>query len=71
VISRVSDPEATENMSFAGRNWLYNNISVDGSYFNNPYGLDDPSPGGQSNAEPWPLRRSGGAAGFHCAVRRS
>ena len=48
------DPRSDGNMSFAGRNWLYNNISVDGSYFNNPYGLDDPSPGGQSNAEPVP-----------------
>ena len=27
---------------------------VDGSYFNNPFGLDDPAPGGQSNAEPVP-----------------
>ncbi|HVF40018.1 MAG TPA: hypothetical protein VM939_08955, partial [Gemmatimonadaceae bacterium] len=33
---------------------LYNNISLDGSYFNNPYGLDDPAPGGQTNAEPVP-----------------
>jgi hypothetical protein len=41
-------------MSFGGRNWLYNNISVDGSYFNNPFGLDDPAPGGQTNAEPIP-----------------
>ena len=48
------DPRSDGNMSFAGRNWLYNNISVDGSYFNNPYGLDDPAPGGQSNAEPVP-----------------
>ena len=48
------DPRSDGNMSFAGRNWLYNNISVDGSYFNNPYGLDDPSPGGQTNAEPIP-----------------
>jgi hypothetical protein len=48
------DPRSDGNMSFAGRNWLYNNISVDGSYFNNPYGLDDPAPGGQSNAEPIP-----------------
>jgi hypothetical protein len=39
------DPRSDGNMSFAGRNWLYNNISVDGSYFNNPYGLDDPAPG--------------------------
>ncbi len=48
------DPRSDGNMSFAGRNWLYNNISVDGSYFNNPYGLDDPAPGGQTNAEPVP-----------------
>src|SRR5205823_4398962 len=31
-----------------------NNISLDGSYFNNPFGLDDPAPGGQTNAEPVP-----------------
>ena len=48
------DPRSDGNMSFGGRNWLYNNISVDGSYFNNPYGLDDPAPGGQTNAEPVP-----------------
>ena len=48
------DPRSDGNMSFGGRNWLYNNISVDGSYFNNPFGLDDPAPGGQANAEPVP-----------------
>ena len=48
------DPRSDGNFSFAGRNWLYNNISLDGSYFNNSFGLDDPSPGGQSNAEPVP-----------------
>jgi len=48
------DPRSDGNFSFAGRNWLYNNVSLDGSYFNNPYGLDDPAPGGQSNAEPVP-----------------
>ncbi|HEX9894977.1 MAG TPA: carboxypeptidase regulatory-like domain-containing protein, partial [Gemmatimonadales bacterium] len=48
------DPRSDGNLSFAGRNWLYNNISLDGSYFNNPFGLDDPSPGGQTNAEPVP-----------------
>jgi hypothetical protein len=48
------DPRSDGNMSFVGRNWLYNNISVDGSYFNNPFGLDDPAPGGQANAEPLP-----------------
>jgi len=48
------DPRSDGNFSFGGRNWLYNNISVDGSYFNNPFGLDDPAPGGQTNAEPLP-----------------
>jgi hypothetical protein len=48
------DPRSDGNFSFAGRNWLYNNISLDGSYFNNPYGLDDPAPGGQTSAEPVP-----------------
>lgn len=50
-----TDPRNDGNLSFAGRNWLYNNISLDGSYFNNPYGLDDPAPGGQTNAEPVPF----------------
>ena len=49
------DPRSDGNLSFGGRNWLFNNLSVDGSYFNNPYGLDDPSPGGQANAEPIPF----------------
>ncbi len=48
------DPRSDGNFSFGGKNWLYNNISVDGSYFNNPFGLDDPAPGGQTNAEPLP-----------------
>jgi hypothetical protein len=48
------DPRSDGNFSFGGKNWLYNNISLDGSYFNNPFGLDDPSPGGQTNAEPVP-----------------
>ena len=49
------DPRADENMSFGGRNWLYNNISLDGSYFNNAFGLDDPAPGGQTSSEPIPF----------------
>jgi hypothetical protein len=52
-LTRV-DPRSDGNFSFAGRNWLYNNISLDGSYFGNPFGLDDPAPGGQTNAEPVP-----------------
>ncbi len=48
------DPRSDGNFSFGGKNWLYNNISVDGSYFNNPFGLDDPAPGGQTDAEPLP-----------------
>lgn len=49
------DPRSDGNYSFGGKNWLYNNISLDGSYFNNSFGLDDPSPGGQTNAEPVPF----------------
>lgn len=48
------DPRNDGNFSFAGRNWLFNNISLDGSYFSNPFGLDDPAPGGQTSAEPVP-----------------
>ncbi|MFV1981306.1 MAG: carboxypeptidase regulatory-like domain-containing protein, partial [Rhodothermia bacterium] len=48
------DPRNDGNMAFAGRNWLYNNISLDGSYFNNSFGLDDPGVGGQAGAEPIP-----------------
>ena len=49
------DPRSDGNFSFAGKNWLYNSISLDGSYFNNSFGLDDPAPGGQANAEPVPF----------------
>ncbi len=38
--------------SFGGRNKLYNNFSLDGSVFNNSFGLDDATPGGQSDAQP-------------------
>lgn len=49
------DPRNDGNYSFGGKNWLYNNISLDGSYFNNAFGLDDPAVGGQTSAEPVPF----------------
>ena len=48
-------PSAAANyngVSFAGRNGQYNNYSLDGAVFNNPFGLDAPTPGGQTNAQP-------------------
>lgn len=44
-------PSADGN-SFAGRNDQFNNFSLDGSIFNNPFGLDAATPGGQANAQP-------------------
>ncbi|CAN5440793.1 carboxypeptidase regulatory-like domain-containing protein [soil metagenome] len=38
--------------SFAGRNGQYNNYSLDGAIFNNPFGLDAPTPGGQTGSQP-------------------
>jgi Carboxypeptidase regulatory-like domain len=61
TISRAADdylrltPSASptyNGMSFAGRNGQYNNYSLDGAVFNNPFGLDAPTPGGQTNAQP-------------------
>lgn len=61
TISRSADdylrlvPSASSNyngLSFAGRNGQYNNFSLDGAVFNNPFGLDAPTPGGQTNAQP-------------------
>lgn len=49
-----TDPRSDGSYAFAGRNWLFNSITLDGSYFNNSFGLDDPSPGGQAGAEPVP-----------------
>ena len=38
--------------SFAGRNDQFNNYSLNGAIFNNPFGLDAATPGGQSDAQP-------------------
>jgi len=45
------NPQSDGN-SFGGRNDQYNNFSLDGSIFNNPFGLDAATPGGQTNAQP-------------------
>ncbi len=45
------EPTASGN-SFGGRNDQYNNFSLNGTIFNNPFGLDAATPGGQSNAQP-------------------
>ncbi|RUA08400.1 MAG: TonB-dependent receptor [Flavobacteriia bacterium] len=45
------EPSASGN-SFGGRNDQFNNFSLDGSIFNNPFGLDSPTPGGQTGAQP-------------------
>ena len=46
------NPMAAEGGSFAGRNDQFNNYSVDGTIFNNPFGLDASTPGGQADAQP-------------------
>jgi hypothetical protein len=38
--------------SFGGRNDQFNNFSLDGAIFNNPFGLDSATPGGQTGAQP-------------------
>tara|TARA_B110000238_G_scaffold131918_1_gene142293 strand:- start:10583 stop:11767 length:1185 start_codon:yes stop_codon:yes gene_type:complete len=45
------EPSASGN-SFGGRNDQFNNFSLDGAIFNNPFGLDSPTPGGQTDAQP-------------------
>lgn len=45
------DPSASGG-SFGGRNDQYNNFTLDGSIFNNPFGLDAATPGGQTNSQP-------------------
>ncbi len=43
---------AADGNSFGGRNDQFNNFSLDGSIFNNPFGLDAATPGGQTDAQP-------------------
>ncbi|UII33800.1 carboxypeptidase regulatory-like domain-containing protein [Fulvivirga ulvae] len=43
---------SSDGNSFGGRNDQYNNFSLDGSIFNNPFGLDAATPGGQTDAQP-------------------
>ncbi|UII21811.1 TonB-dependent receptor [Fulvivirga ligni] len=43
---------SSDGNSFGGRNDQYNNFSLDGSIFNNPFGLDAATPGGQADAQP-------------------
>ncbi len=43
---------ASDGNSFAGRNDQFNNFSLDGAIFNNPFGLDAATPGGQTEAQP-------------------
>ncbi|WP_457616889.1 TonB-dependent receptor [Lutibacter sp.] len=45
------DPSASGG-SFGGRNDQFNNFTLDGSIFNNPFGLDAATPGGQTDSQP-------------------
>ena len=57
TISRSADdftrlePSASGG-SFGGRNNKYNNYSLNGAVFNNPFGLDAATPGGQTGSQP-------------------
>ncbi|CAZ94097.1 TonB-dependent Receptor [Zobellia galactanivorans] len=48
----ASGTPGTGGLSFGGRNDQYNNFSLDGSFFGNPFGLDAPGPGGQTSSQP-------------------
>jgi hypothetical protein len=43
---------SSDGNSFNGRNDQYNNFSLNGAIFNNPFGLDAATPGGQTDAQP-------------------
>ncbi len=44
-------PQSGKKLNFAGRNGLYNSFTIDGSTFNNAFGITE-LPGGQTNAQP-------------------
>ncbi|MCM5663465.1 TonB-dependent receptor [Galbibacter mesophilus] len=46
------EPSAASDGSFGGRNDQFNNFSLDGAIFNNPFGLDAATPGGQTDSQP-------------------
>jgi hypothetical protein len=46
------NPMAGGDGSFGGRNSRFNNFALNGAIFNNPFGLDASTPGGQSDAQP-------------------
>lgn len=46
------NPQAGDNGTFGGRFNRFNNFSLNGAIFNNPFGLDAATPGGQSDAQP-------------------
>ncbi|MCF6213636.1 MAG: TonB-dependent receptor [Flavobacteriaceae bacterium] len=43
---------SSDGNSFSGGNNKMNNLTLDGSIFNNPFGLDGGTPGSQTNAQP-------------------
>ena len=43
---------SSDGNSFGGRNDKMNNFTLDGSIFNNPFGLDAATPGSQTSAQP-------------------
>lgn len=45
-------PMAGGDGSFGGRNSRFNNFALNGAIFNNPFGLDASTPGGQADAQP-------------------
>ena len=46
------NPMSGGDGSFGGRNSRFNNFALNGAIFNNPFGLDAATPGGQSDAQP-------------------